>query len=58
MGLPTAERARSLTEAVASVRAEGLTAGAEAEAITERWARGQIGTTQLRERVRRLHGLP
>ncbi|MFI7632937.1 antitoxin VbhA family protein [Nonomuraea sp. NPDC049400] len=54
----TAERAKSLTEAMASVRAEGFTAGAEAEAITERWARGEISTAQMRELVRRLHGLP
>ncbi|MEV4108499.1 antitoxin VbhA family protein [Nonomuraea sp. NPDC049695] len=54
----TAERAKSLTEAAASVRAEGLTVGAEAEAITERWARGEISTAHMRELVRRLHGLP
>lgn len=51
----TAERARSLVDAAASVRAEGLTMSVEAEAITERWARGEISTAQMRELVRRLH---
>ncbi len=51
----TAERARSLTQAAASVRAEGLAVGADVEAIVERWARGEIGTAQMRESVRRLY---
>lgn len=51
----TAERARSLTQAAASVRAEGLTVGIDVEAITERWARGEISTEQMRERVRQLY---
>lgn len=52
----TAERARSLTQAVASVQAEGLTVSADVEAITERWARGEISTEQMRGLVRRLYG--
>lgn len=53
----TAERTRSLTQAAASVRAEGLTVSAEAEAITARWARGEISTERMRELVRELHGI-
>lgn len=52
----TAERARSLTQAVASVQAERLTVSADAAAITERWVRGEISTAQMREQVRRLYG--
>jgi PHD/YefM family antitoxin component YafN of YafNO toxin-antitoxin module len=51
----TAERARSLTQAAASLRAEGLTVGADVQAITERWTRGEITTDQMRESVRRLY---
>jgi hypothetical protein len=40
------------------VRAEGLTVGADVEAITERWTRGEISTVQMRELVRRLYGVP
>jgi phosphoserine phosphatase len=50
----TSERARSLTQAAASLRAEGLAVGADVAAITERWARGEISTAQMRESVRRL----
>ncbi|MFC0528395.1 antitoxin VbhA family protein [Phytohabitans kaempferiae] len=53
----TAERARSLAQAAASVRAEGLAIGADVEAITERWARGEISTVQMRELVRQLYGV-
>ena len=53
----TSERVRSLSQAAASVRAEGLSVSADVEAITERWARGEISTTQMRELVRRLHGV-
>ncbi|MFL6074358.1 MAG: hypothetical protein ACJ73S_13270 [Mycobacteriales bacterium] len=53
----TAERARSLTQAAASLRAEGLTTEADVEAITERWVRGEFSTAQMRELVRRLYGL-
>jgi hypothetical protein len=52
----TSERARSLTQAVASLRAEGIAVGTDVEAITERWARGEISTAQMRESVRRLYG--
>src|SRR5262249_26466930 len=54
----TAERARSLAQAVGSIRAEGLVAEAGVEAIVERWARGEIGTAQMRELVRQLYGVP
>jgi hypothetical protein len=37
---------------VGSVRAEGLEVGAEVQAITDRWVRGEISTAQMRE----LHG--
>lgn len=53
----TAERARSLAQATASVRAEGLTVGPEVTAITDRWVRGEISTAQMREQVRRRHGI-
>jgi PHD/YefM family antitoxin component YafN of YafNO toxin-antitoxin module len=51
----TAERASAVNEAAASLRAEGLSPSAEATAITERWARGEISTAQMRAAVRRLH---
>src|SRR5260370_34678528 len=53
----TAERGRSLTQAAASVRAEGLVADTEVERIVERWARGEIGTSQMRDLVRQLYGV-
>lgn len=52
------DRFRSMAQAAASVRAEGLPIGADVEAITERWARGEISTAQMRELVRRLYGVP
>lgn len=52
-----AERALSRRQAAASVRAEGLTVDADVEAITERWARGEITTVQMRDLVRRLYGV-
>lgn len=52
----TAERARSAAQAAGSLRAEGLTASAAVEAITERWSRGEISTAEMRDQVRRLHG--
>ncbi len=51
----TAERVRSLSQAAASVRAEGLTVSAEVEAITQRWIQGAISTGQMRELVRGLY---
>ena len=51
----TAERVRSLSQAAASVRAEGLTVSAEVEAITQRWIQGAISTGQMRELVRELY---
>jgi PHD/YefM family antitoxin component YafN of YafNO toxin-antitoxin module len=54
----TAERARSLAQAAASVQAEGLAISSDTAAITERWARGEISTTQMRELVRRLYDAP
>jgi PHD/YefM family antitoxin component YafN of YafNO toxin-antitoxin module len=53
----TAERARSLAQAAASIRAEGLAAEAGVEAIAERWARGEISTSQMRDLVRQLYGV-
>ena len=53
----TAERAQSLTQAAASLRAEGLTVAADVEAITTRWASGEISTGQMRELVRGLYGV-
>ena len=52
----TAERVRSLADASGSLRAEGLVASADVQAITERWARGEISTSQMRDMVRRLYG--
>jgi hypothetical protein len=52
------ERAWSLSQAVGSVRAEGLEVGAEVQAVTERWVRGEISTAQMRELVRRLYHVP
>ncbi|MEU7825852.1 antitoxin VbhA family protein [Catellatospora sp. NPDC049133] len=37
------------------MRAEGLAVGADVDAITERWARGEISTAQMRELVRQLY---
>lgn len=54
----TAERAQSLSDAVASVRAEGLHPSEGAEAIMRRWANAEISTARMRELVRQLHGLP
>jgi PHD/YefM family antitoxin component YafN of YafNO toxin-antitoxin module len=51
----TAERTKSLAQAAASVRAGGLTVGAQVETITERWARGEISTARMRELVRQLY---
>lgn len=53
----TAERARAVIEAAASLRAEGLVADADVTAITDRWARGEISTAQMRELVRHLYGV-
>ncbi|WP_189248724.1 antitoxin VbhA family protein [Streptosporangium pseudovulgare] len=52
----TAERERALSQARASVRAEGLDVEADAEAVMERWARGEISTQRMRELVRALYG--
>jgi PHD/YefM family antitoxin component YafN of YafNO toxin-antitoxin module len=54
----TAERVRSLVDATASLRAEGLVADADVVAITERWVRGEISSAQMRDMVRRLYGMP
>jgi PHD/YefM family antitoxin component YafN of YafNO toxin-antitoxin module len=53
----TAERASSMAQAEASLKAEGLAPSAAAQAIMERWARGEISTAQMRRMVRELHGL-
>jgi hypothetical protein len=54
----TAGRMLSLSEATASLLAEGLVQEAEVVAITERWAHGEISTAQMRELVRKLYGGP
>src|SRR5262245_4695524 len=54
----TAERAQAVIEAAASLRAEGLVADREVAEITEQWARGELSTSQMRELVRRLYGVP
>jgi len=51
----TAERNQSVAQAAASMRAEGLAISSDAEAIMERWARGELSTTQMRELVRQLY---
>jgi hypothetical protein len=52
------KRAWALSQAVGSVRAEGLEVGAEVQAVTARWVRGEISTAQMRELVRRLYDVP
>lgn len=51
----TAERSRSVTQAVASARAEGLQASPEVDAIMQRWATGEISALRMREMVRELY---
>jgi hypothetical protein len=51
------ERSSALAQAAASLKVEGLTPSADAAAITERWARGEISTAQMRAAVRKLHGI-
>jgi antitoxin VbhA-like protein len=51
----TSERARAVIEAAASLHAEGLVADADVAAITERWARGEISSPQMRALVRQLY---
>jgi hypothetical protein len=53
----TADRAHSAAQAVASLRAEGLTAGADVQAITQRWVNGEISTAQMRASIRELYGV-
>jgi antitoxin (DNA-binding transcriptional repressor) of toxin-antitoxin stability system len=52
-----AARAKGSADAVASLRAEGLASSAEADAISGRWASGQISTAEMRRQIRALHGL-
>ncbi|MFE9574877.1 hypothetical protein ACFYO1_00690 [Nocardia sp. NPDC006044] len=52
----TAERTRAQAMAMGSIRAEGVEPTADAQAIVERWTRGEITTAQMRELGRRLHG--
>ncbi len=52
-----AVRTQTVTDAAASLRAEGLASSEGADAIAERWARGEISTEQLRLQIRGLHGL-
>ncbi|HZM75105.1 MAG TPA: antitoxin VbhA family protein [Candidatus Limnocylindrales bacterium] len=52
----TAERSRALAQAAASVRAEGLAVSAEVDAIMQSWTRGEVGTAEMRKRIRDLYG--
>ncbi|NDL55652.1 hypothetical protein [Phytoactinopolyspora mesophila] len=56
----TAERDRAAAEAeaTASLRAEGLTPSSDADAITQRWIRGEITTQHMRTLIRELHRAP
>ncbi|MEV6923210.1 antitoxin VbhA family protein [Dactylosporangium sp. NPDC051485] len=53
----TAERSNSVAQATASLSAEGLAPSTDAAAITERWARGEISTAQMRAAIRKMHGI-
>ena len=53
----TAERSRALAQATASVRAEGLSVGADVETIMERWTRGEVSTAEMRRLIRDLYGV-
>ncbi|WP_188827572.1 type II toxin-antitoxin system Phd/YefM family antitoxin [Nocardia camponoti] len=53
----TAERARSLADADASLRAEGQTGSAPADAIMQSWSRGELSTAQMRDQIRALHNV-
>ncbi len=48
------DRARAATNAVASVRLEGLDPGPDVEAFLARWARGEATMDDLREARRRV----
>ncbi len=52
----TAERSRALSQASASVRAEGLAVSTEVDAIMQSWTRGEVSTTEMRKRIRDLYG--
>jgi hypothetical protein len=53
-----AERAQSLVQAAGSLRAEGLEPSVAVQEIADRWARGELSTTEMRTAVRRLYGVP
>ena len=52
----TVERSRSLAQATASVRAEGLDLGANVEKIMQRWTRGEVSTAEMRKLIQDLYG--
>jgi hypothetical protein len=52
------ERSRAVIEATASINAEGLHAGPDAQSIADRWARGEISARQMRDLVRGLYEAP
>ena len=52
-----AARTKASANAVASLRAEGLQSSPEADAISARWAAGQISTAEMRQQIRALHGV-
>lgn len=51
----TAERSRAVSQATASVQAEGLVVPPSAEAVMDRWARGEISAATMRDLVRDLY---
>lgn len=51
------ERSQAVEEAAASLRAEGQAASPAADAIMDRWAKGEIGTATMRAQIRELHGI-
>ncbi|MEV0271539.1 antitoxin VbhA family protein [Hamadaea sp. NPDC050747] len=52
----TMERFRSLAQAASSVHTDGQTVSAAVQAVTERWARGEISTVAMRAAIRHLYG--
>jgi PHD/YefM family antitoxin component YafN of YafNO toxin-antitoxin module len=54
----TAERSRAVSQAAASIQAEGLEVSSGTAAIMERWARGEIGSDEMRALVREMYRRP
>jgi hypothetical protein len=49
-------RVDAVEQAEGSVRAEGLAPSPMARNIVDRWSRGEITSSAMREEIRRLHG--